>query len=204
MGTRLLRLLLLATSLQLASTPALYAAEPSGTAAAAEEAAVKAAFVFNFARFAEWPPSAASAPRGPGFNLCTTGQDPALARALDALGRRAVQNRPVRLLHQVRAEDLKLCHLLYVGADDAARLPALQAALAGQPVLTVSDLPGFARRGGMVGLLRVGDKLRFALNRDAAQAAGLKLSVNLLTLAVEVIDSSAPSPALPRSGEAGP
>ena len=62
--------------------------------------------------------------------------------------------------------------------------------LGSQPVLTVSDLPGFAQQGGVIGLVRQGGRLRFEINRGVAQAAGLRLSVDLLSLAMSVVDGT--------------
>lgn len=165
------------------------AAAPSAHATgSADEAAVQAAFVYNFARFTEWPPAALAARPGP-LNVCLVGRRDALAGALESLSGRTVQNHPVRVLNMPAPEDLKSCHVVFLAEADSVRRSQVLQALADTPALTVSDSPDFARRGGMIGLVRVGDKLRFEINRGEAQVAGLKLSASLLNLAVGVLDA---------------
>lgn len=168
----------------------LAAATPVHAAGSADEAAIQAAFVYNFARFTEWPPAALSAKGGP-LNICLAGRREALAGALESLSGRTVQNHPVRVLNMPANEDLKSCHVVFLAEADSVRRGQILQVLADVPALTVSDSPDFARRGGMIGLVRVGDKLRFEINRGEAQACGLKLSASLLNLAVGVLDAPA-------------
>lgn len=154
----------------------------------ANEAAVQAAFVFNFARFTEWPPASFSSKAAP-LNHCLFGPREALAHALNSLSERPVQGHPLHFIQSDRLEDLKNCHLVFVAEPDAKKRAQALQALAGQPTLTVSDIEGFAREGGMIGLTRVGTRLRFEINRVQSQRAGLRLAADLLNLATAIVDS---------------
>lgn len=151
--------------------------------AGSDEATVQAAFVANFARFTQWP--AAVSPQRQGvMQLCQYGQREDLEQALRALQGRPLQGASVQWRQIQRAEEARGCHLLFVTEPGLALV-----ALTGQPVLTVSDQPGFVQRGGMIGLLRHGGRLRFEIHLGAASQAGLKLSSDLLSLAVGVIEA---------------
>ena len=153
-----------------------------------DEAAVQAAFVFNFARFTEWPTSAFSGKTSP-LNHCLFGQREALAHALGKLSERPVQGHPLRFIQIDRLEDLKSCQLVFMAEPDIKRRAQALQALLGQPTLTVSDLDGFAREGGMIGLMRVGTRLRFEINRAQSQKAGLRLAADLLNLATSIVEA---------------
>jgi hypothetical protein len=148
--------------------------------AAAETAGAefKAAVVYNFARFATWPPNRfadASAP----VVLCVTPSEP-LAPALERLEGQPVGGRKlsVRATTHLGAG----CHLAYV---PTSATPAQVAALNRQGVLTIGSAAGFSRSGA-IGLVNVGRQVRFEINSGAAQEAGVKLSSQLMRLAVLV------------------
>jgi YfiR/HmsC-like len=150
--------------------------------AAPDESAVQAAFVLNFAKFTEWPP-AGTATRQAAMQLCQFGAREELSLAFRALEGRLLQGAPLQWRKVGRPDEVRGCHVLFV-AEPGLSL----ASLGGQPVLTVSDLPGFAQQGGVIGLVRQSGRLRFEVNRGAAQTAGLRLSADLLTLATSVLD----------------
>lgn len=150
--------------------------------AAPDESAVQAAFVLNFAKFTDWPPAGLPQRHG-AMQLCQFGDREALALAFRALEGRPLQGAPVQWRRVGRSDDIRSCHVLFVAEPG---LPL--AGLGGLPVLTVSDLPGFAPQGGVIGLVRQSGRLRFEVNRSAAQAAGLRLSADLLSLAMQVLD----------------
>jgi hypothetical protein len=151
------------------------------------EVRLKGAFVFNFARFTEWPAGVIESSRTVG--ACVVG-DVAVGRALaSTVQGREVQGRTVTVLIDPATAALPGCHLLYVtGADSVAILPALTA-VQHTPVLTISDVEGFARAGGMIQLHVEHARLGFRINIDAARCAGLSLSSRLLSLA-EVVDGA--------------
>jgi hypothetical protein len=155
-----------------ATTGAATVAQPS------REYLLKTAFVFNFARYTTWPPPS---PDGP-FNLCILGQDDfgTAAQYLDGQHLRE-RNIDVRF-HQVD-DDLRGCQLVYVTQPLAGQLDSLLPRLHAERMLTVSDIPEFAVRGGILGLKIVDNRIRFEANPLAAKRAGLRLSAQLLRLA---------------------
>ena len=165
-------------------TPAAHA----GVDNEAEEAAVQAAFIFNFARFTEWPATAFSSKTSP-LNHCLWGPRDALARALSSLSERPVQGHPLHFIQMNKLDELKICHVAFIAEPDVKRRAQALQILSSQPTLTVSDIEGFAREGGMIGLIRVGTRLRFEINHHQSQKAGLRLTADLLNLATTIVDS---------------
>ncbi|MEW6678846.1 MAG: YfiR family protein [Pseudomonadota bacterium] len=139
---------------------------------------IRAAYLYNFAKFTTWP----DVPRRDGrLSLCVAGTD-ALTPALQALGGRLVRGRFIAV-HPVRGADLPdTCQMLYVAASDVGRATALLRQARGLPLLTLSAQQGFAEAGGMVELTEVGGRTRFIINLGAARAVGLEISPSLLSL----------------------
>lgn len=150
--------------------------------AAPEESVLQAAYVLNFAKFTEWPPAGPSGKSG-AMQLCQFGARDELAQALRALEGRSLQGVPVQWRKVSRVDEVRGCHVLFIAETGLPLGP-----LGGLPVLTVSDLPDFAQQGGVIGLVRQSGRLRFEVNRGVAQAAGLRLSADLLSLAMRVVD----------------
>jgi YfiR/HmsC-like len=154
-------------------------AQPTVTAPA-----LKAAFIYNFAKFADWPADAS--PTGP-LTICVLG-DAAVADALDSTSKgRNIAGRDV-VVSRVKPDTIRGCHVLYLTGFDAKRSLQIVDDLKNAPVLTVSDCERFAQGGGVAGLFVEGDKMRFAINVDAAQRARIHLSSRLLSLATVVKD----------------
>jgi hypothetical protein len=152
------------------------AAEP------AREHRIKAAFIYNFAKFTRWPASSFADGEAP-LAFCIYGDDP-FGGALDMVAGKTIRGRKVavRRIAVIAAGDG--CHLLFISDSEAERLTAILAALDDRPVLTVADMPNFARAGGIINLKTTGeDKLRFEINTGTARRAGLKISSKLLNLA---------------------
>jgi hypothetical protein len=155
------------------------------------EYAVKAAYLYNFARFVDWPPGAA-APRESSFSICVLGQDP-FGQALNTvLAGEAVDGKPVVARRIYRPQEAAGCRILFISASEEDRLKDILAALANSSVLTVSDIPQFSRRGGMIEFVLDGKKVRFEVNLTATQDAGLNLSSELLKVAMNVRRNSQP------------
>jgi hypothetical protein len=156
------------------------ACPPPPTAADAVPAStVRAAFLFNFARFTEWP---SDSPAGP-VMLCVLG-DPAVADALDHLaGDRQIGGREVSIARLVSHRAVKTCHLLFIAGTNAAVQARMLDEVARLPVLTIGEGERFVQIGGVVGLFLDDGRMRFAINTDAVLRAGLKLSSRLLGLA---------------------
>ena len=156
---------------------------------ASSEYAVKAAFLFHFAQFAEWPPTAFKGANAP-LTFCTLGDDP-FRGALDAsISGKTIENRPLRVQHLKQLQEVEACQVIFIGADDKKRIPALLASLKDSPVLTVGESEHFAQEGGMIGLFLEENKIRFEINLASAEHAKLKLSSRLLTLAKTVLGGS--------------
>lgn len=170
--------ILLALSTLLAAVPA--------SPAPVDEYAVKAAFLYNFAKFVEWPDSAfAGHPETHRF--CVYGSDLFAPAVLQELEKKVVQGRRVVILHPTQPQDLAACQIVFLRRGEDARLPEVLSAVGKLPVLLVGEEEGFAQRGGMINFVVEQEHVRFEINRRTAAAAGLEVSSRLLGLA-RVID----------------
>ncbi|WP_374681776.1 YfiR family protein [Accumulibacter sp.] len=160
-----------------------YAASAQPTPA--EENTLKAAFVYNFAKYTDWPDDLWN--RSPRLRLCTAGERGEFAQALAALeGKPAVRGKEIEVRQLSRPQDGTDCHILVVVGH--AQMTEWTRSVRLAPVLTVGDGEGFATRAGIIALYVEGEKLKFAINQEAAKRAGLKLSSQLLKLARLVKD----------------
>jgi YfiR/HmsC-like len=169
--TALPRLLRLLSALAILCDPGTVTAE------APSEAAVKAAFVYNFTKFIEWPtPIPADAP----LTICIAGTRSELAASLTALAGKSAQGRMIEVKNNVQGADIESCDVLFLGqrAHALANYTRRQVGL-----LTVSDVPDFVQSGGIIGLFNEGDRIRFAISPRNAEAARLKISSQLMKLA---------------------
>jgi hypothetical protein len=141
---------------------------------------VKAAFLYNFARFGEWPSGAFS--DGVTLRLCVIGGDP-FGPSLAALVGKPVGPRKVEVLRLDPGDDARRCQIAFIGGSNLAATIQIARRLERLPVLTVAEVPDFARSGGAVEFFIVDNRVRFAINPDAAQRAGVTLSSQLLRLA---------------------
>jgi len=165
---------------------ALCLAAPLSTARSAHaeelpEYGLKAAFLYNFALFTEWP-----AEVGPTLNLCVVGPDP-FGKDIDGLQGKAVGARSIAVQRRRANQPLESCQVLFLSAPGIDALPAVLEAVRGRPVLTVADSPGAARQGVALNMTVVRSKVVFEANLRAARAAGIVLSSKLLRLATEVV-----------------
>jgi hypothetical protein len=159
-----------------------------GTVAAqgASAPAMKAAFLYNFAKFADWPVEAL-APGQP-LALCVVGEA-AVADALEQMIKQQVVDGHALTVRTIEADGpIRSCHLLYVGGLDARQSAQVFETLKGAAVLSVGDGERFADAGGVAQLLIERDRMRFAINVTSAQRARIVLSSKLLSLAKIVKD----------------
>jgi len=163
---------------------ALLGGVPSVQANNESEYRLKAAFLYNFAKFVEWPPEAFANEEAP-LLICIAGANP-FGDALDTLSGKTVASHPVEVRHIPTATGLEPCHVVFIGRAEQGRFQALLAKLNHLPILTVSDIDDFARAGGMIGLVEAEQRIRFAVNLTVARQADLKLSSQLLKLAITV------------------
>jgi hypothetical protein len=147
---------------------------------------VKAAFLYHFAQFVEWPEETFKDANSL-LTYCTIGDDP-FRGSLDAsLNGRTLGARSFRALHFKQPQDIQGCQVLFVGAEQKKFLPAILASVKGKSVLTVGESERFVQDGGMIGFVLEENKIRFEINLEAAQKAKLKISSRLLALAKSVI-----------------
>jgi hypothetical protein len=163
-------------ALALLGAPAAQAETPT-----TKEFEVKAAFLFNFTQFVEWPASAFPTADAP-IRIGILGDDPFGAALDETVHGESVQNRRLMVVRAIRMEDLQDCQLVYISRSEKARLADILAATAGKAMLTVSDLDGFSAQGGVIRFYLVGKKVRFEINPEAAQQHGLRVNAQLLSL----------------------
>jgi len=146
---------------------------------------VKATYLYNFARFVKWPETV-PAGKGDSFSVCVLGQDP-FGTILDStLAGEALDGKPVVLRRLSKPHDAGECRILFISSAEEKHLKEILTELDVSGVLTVSDMPGFTRRGGMIQFVLEGDKVRFEINLSSAESARLVLSSELLKVATSV------------------
>ena len=149
------------------------------SASPAAEYQVKAAYLFNFGQFVEWPAQAYDSPNAP-FAICVVGEDP-FGKILDeavageSLGEHAFVVRRFR-----NPRDISACHILFIGRNEAARLDETLQVLKGRSVLTVTDIAGAESRGAMIVLVNDRNRIRMRINVAAAKSSNLEISSKLL------------------------
>ncbi len=153
----------------------------AGAEGQAGEYELKAAFLYNFAKFVEWPADAG----GGAICLGIVGPDPFGPTLERLLAGKTVHERPLAIRRFASADAVEPCHLLFVSAAAASTYPAEIWTRTG--VLAVGESDAFLSAGGVIAFTMEGNKLRFTINAGAADRAQLKLSSQLLKLAVRVV-----------------
>lgn len=175
---------IVAVLLALAATASVRAQAPPP---APTEYQVKAVFLFNFSQFVDWPPAAFADNRSP-LVIGVLGRDPFGAMLDEIVSGETVNGRPLVVRRYESVEQVDACHILFIDRSQDPQLDAVLAALKGRSILTVGDFEGFARRGGIVRFVTVGNKIRLRVNLVGAQEAKLAISSKLLRPA-EVLGS---------------
>jgi hypothetical protein len=161
-------------------------------AESASAPALKAAFLFNFVKFSEWPPDAL--PAGGPVALCVVDDAP-LAEALQEIVQsQTIDGHALVVRRQAIDPSMRSCHLLYASGLDARKSTRLIELLKDAPVLTVSDVEQFAPLGGVAQFFTEHAKMRFAVNLQSMQRAHLRLSSRLLSLATMAKDARSAQP----------
>lgn len=148
---------------------------------------VKAAFVYNFLAFIEWPSSANRT--ADAVRMCILG-DPTRAGAFDDLEGQVSAGRRIEVSRPASLDDLKGCDVLFIASSEQRSLARIMKALQGTPVLSIGDTAGFAQQGVVINFYLEQKKVRFEINMTAAQQAGLTISSKLLKLAGSVYGAS--------------
>ena len=144
---------------------------------------LKAAFLYNFIKFTEWPAEEARQKSEP-FIIGIVGRDPFGAALDKVIEGEIFQNKTVMTRRFPRMDEAAAnSEVLFIGSSEESNLPAILKSLDGQPVLTVSEIENFAHRGGVIQLKKENNKIVFEINIEAAKRAGLAMNAQLLKLA---------------------
>lgn len=143
--------------------------------AAPEESEVKAAFIYNFAKFVEWP-----LPSSPEIMVCMLGDGP-VDEALGNLDGKSIGDRKLKV-RRITSRNVRDCDLLFVGAPEKQRLEQILDTAREAGILTIGDAPGLAQQGVMLNFYLLDNKVRFEINLEAANRAGVKISSKLIQL----------------------
>ena len=153
----------------------LWAKEP-----ALDEYAVKSAFLYNFAKFVIWPLESFPADH-PSLNICLIGDAP-FGSSLEAISSKTIHERQLTVQRIDNIEAISSCHVVFISESETDRLKPILESARRHHVLTVSDIERFDLSGGMIHLFTANEKIRFSINHEAANLAGLEISSQLLKL----------------------
>lgn len=160
--------------------PVLQAQQPK-----VSEYQVKATYLYNFGRFVQWPPNATTA-KSDSFSICVLGRDP-FGPSLDStLAGETLDGKPLAAKRISTPREAGECRILFISSTEENHLKEILSALNESSILTVSDMPAFSRRGGMIQFVLEGGKVRFEINLAKAETAKLTLSSELLKVATTV------------------
>lgn len=151
-----------------------------------EDPLLKAVFIYNFAKFTHWPQESWDAPNA-ALNLCTAGSD-ALVSNLSRLNKKTIAGHPVSISTFDPGVEDSDCHILYIATSEHKHFTRFIQQTHDVPVMTISEIPGFAGSGGIIQLYREQQQIRFKINLGVARDRGLTLNARLLDLA-ELVDT---------------
>jgi hypothetical protein len=147
-----------------------------------DEYQVKAAFLYNFAKFVEWPPDAFKTPQDP-ILVCVLGHNPFGGSLEEAIHGKSIEGRAFAFRQVSDAEEARACQILFVSSSDGRRFRSLAGSLRPAGILTVGETQGFASGGGVINFKLEDGRVRFEINVEAAEHAQLHISSKLLSLA---------------------
>jgi hypothetical protein len=159
---------------------------PQTRGAAQTEYEIKAAYLYNFGRFVQWTANATSA-QARSFELCVLGKDPFGPALYNTVAGESIGGKYVVAKGVSAPQDARDCREVFISSSEDSQLAEILPALDEARALTVSDMPEFAQRGGMIGLVSENNRVRFEVNLTAARRAGLSFSSQLLKVATKVI-----------------
>ena len=164
----------------------LFAVPGVAPAQTAQEYDVKAAFLYNFAKFVDWP--AAAFPDPNNLKICVLGDDP-FGGSLQTVAGEQVGNHKLQVARMDSTSKLAGCQILFISRSERERIPQILAAVKGSPVLTVGDTQKFADDGVIINFILEGSKVRFEINTESAERAGIRISSKLLQLAKRIVSA---------------
>lgn len=161
------------------------------TAQAYTETEVKAAFIYKFTSFIEWPKE--SFPdKSSRFRIGILGDDPFGTALDDALKGKQAQEHAIEVVRAEKCDDLLECNIVYISPSEKDNYAEILEKFLTRSILTIGDSDGFAAIGGIINLVKVDNKIRFEVNLSAARKANLKISSQLLKIAPKVYDDEPP------------
>jgi hypothetical protein len=174
-----------ATLLALLVVTALRSDAADGTGKLVREYDLKAAFLFNFTHFVEWPSEVFADTNAP-IVIGILGDDP-FGPVLDKIVEgETIRNRRLVIKRSQQIEDLKSCQVLFISKSEKGHIDQILSSLGDASIFTVGESEGFARHGGITNLFLQGNKVRFEINAQAAKRRGIKISAQLLALGTVV------------------
>jgi hypothetical protein len=152
---------------------------------AVSEYQVKAAYVYNFAKFVDWPAESFTSPTAP-IRLCVLNDRAFQTQLEQIVNGKNITGRPVIAIPVQTGEESRDCQVLYINSSQQPR--HIFDLLQGTSVLTVGETKGFLEEGGLINFVFQGDQVHFQVNHRAATQAGLRMSSRLLSVAKAVIE----------------
>lgn len=148
---------------------------------ASQEYQLKAAYLLNFARFIYWPEEVFS-DESSDFNICVYGDNP-FGDNLDKLSNKKIQKKGINVKYTSDISKKLFCHMVFISESEKNKYVEIINGISDQSILTVSDIDGFCEAGGMIGFIRIKNKIKFEINIDKSTSAGIKYRSQLLEVA---------------------
>ncbi len=142
---------------------------------------VKAGMLYNFAKFVEWQTTKLTSEGD--LHICILGQDP-FGAILNPIERKKIRNHSIRVHRITSMGQASKCHVVFVSQSEKDSMAWVLKELGNNMVLTVSDIDAFAQKGGMIGFVKEGERIRFEINTSQYKRAGIKIHAKLLELAI--------------------
>ena len=174
------RLIKIFVSMLLCVVPVFQLHASPATVSQVNEYGIKAAFIFNFIAFTQWPES-----NDQKLNLCIYGED-YFGQEIDQLQKKPVNNATIETLRLTDIEKIKSCQILFISKSTVGDLPDILKKINNQPILTITDSQGAASQGAIINMMLIQNKIKFEINLKSARDAGLQISSKLLQLATKV------------------
>jgi len=160
---------------------ALFATELHAESISFKEHKIKAAFIYNFAKFIEWPAESFAKDQNT-LTLCIIGKD-LFGDATKTVEGKTIKEKKLLVKRIKGIEDIGECHILFISESEGKNLSPILEKIKYKHILSIADMEGFAHRGGIINFITTDNKVQFEINIDAAQQSGLKVSSKLLKLA---------------------
>lgn len=151
---------------------------------------IKAVYLYNFGKFIRWQGNAAGG--GNSFDICVIGKNPFSGALASTVAGESIDGKSIVMRNIAGMQEASQCRILFISSSEAGRLKAILIAARHLSALTVSDIPGFAPRGGMIGFVNQEGRVRFEVNVAPMGESGLTVSSELLKVATRVIGTDHP------------